>query len=221
MGTINFWCGRTNLLYLLPSRTYHYSPYLYQLNTDGLSFPLPVKDVSKFENQNSDIAVSVGTCEDRQLIPLYISPHRNRKYTIHLLLLSDEKTHHYTYVKNSSRLVTGRTKHGKQTYVCPYCFHCFSYQHVLGKRIPDCSTHTLTSDRDICNKTEIRGFALQDHPKRISRPIRSLRSLRNFYRTVCGQRLCQRTHPIRVLLFKGVEIRRRNFRTVYWRWRHV
>ena len=125
-----------------PSRTHHYRPYLNQLNTNGLSFPLPVKDVPKFENQNSDISVSVVTYEDRELIPLYVSPHRNRKHTVHLLLLSDETNQHYTFVKNLSRLVAGRTKHECKAYVCPYCFHCFSYQLVLDKHIPDCSTHT-------------------------------------------------------------------------------
>ena len=125
-----------------PSRTCHYSRYLNELNTDGLSFPLPVKDVPKFEKQNSDIAVSIVTYEDRELIPLYVSPHRKRKHTIHLLLLSNETTHHYTLVKSLSRLVAGRTKYDGKTYVCPYCFHCFRYQHVLNNHIPDCSTHS-------------------------------------------------------------------------------
>jgi len=70
-----------------PCRTCHYRPYLDELNIDGLKFPLPVKDVSKFESQNVDIAVSVVTYEERELIPLYISPHRDRKHTVHLLLL--------------------------------------------------------------------------------------------------------------------------------------
>ena len=125
-----------------PSRTHHYRTYLNELNTDGLLFPLPVKDVPKFENQNSDISVSVLTYEDRELMPLYVSPHRNRKHTVHLLLLCDETTQHYTLVKNLSRLVAGRTKHDGKTHVCPYCFHCFRQQHVLDKHIPDCSTHT-------------------------------------------------------------------------------
>ena len=124
-----------------PNCTYHYKPYLNQLDTSGLSFPLPVKDVPKFESLNADIAVSVMVFEDRELIPLYVSPHRNRKYTVHLLLLSDEKTQHYTFIKNLSRLVAGRTKHDGQTFVCPYCFHCFTHQHTLDKHIPDCSVH--------------------------------------------------------------------------------
>ena len=81
-----------------PSQVFNYRRYLNELNTDGLEFPLPVKDVSKFENQNTNIAVSVVAYEDRELIPLYVSPHRDREHIIQLLLLSDGNTHHYTPV---------------------------------------------------------------------------------------------------------------------------
>ena len=127
------------------NRIAQYRAYLNELNTIGLSFPLPVKDVPRFESLNVDIAVNVLTFEDRELIPLYISPHRNRKHTVHLLLLTDQETQHYTLIKNLSRLVAGRTKHDGQTFVCPYCFHCFRYQPTLEKHIPDCSTHTPQS----------------------------------------------------------------------------
>jgi len=115
--------------------------FLHELNATGLSFPMSVRDVPKFENLNPDISVSVLVFEERQLIPLYLSPHRNRKHTIHLLLLSDENTQHYTLVKNLSRLVSGRTKRQNQTYVCPYCLHCFRYEHCLENHIPNCSVH--------------------------------------------------------------------------------
>ena len=108
-----------------PNRLTHYKLHLHQLNTTGLSFPMPVRDVSKFENLNPNISVSVLVFEERQLIPLYLSPHRNRQHTIHLLLLSDGNTQHYTLIKNLSRLVSGRTRHVGETYVCPYCLHCF------------------------------------------------------------------------------------------------
>ena len=119
-----------------PSRQYHYKPYLSKLNVTGLSFPLPVKDVAKFERLNPDIAVNVLVYEERELIPLYVSPHRDRKHTIPLLLLSDENNHHYCLVKSLSRLFHGRTKHTARTFVCPYCFHCFSEEHVLSNHIP-------------------------------------------------------------------------------------
>jgi len=104
-------------------------------------FPLAVKDVKKFEKLNEDIAVSVLTFDERQPIPLYVTPHRNRKYVVHLLLLSDKNTHHYVLVKNLSRLVHGRTKHINASFVCPFCFHCFAYESALSNHIEYCSVH--------------------------------------------------------------------------------
>ena len=108
-----------------------------------LSFPLKVRDVPKFESQNSHLAVNVLAFEDRQLIPLYSSPHRNREHTIHLLLLSDDKSnsHHYTFITNLSRLVAGRTKTKNKTHICPYCLLCFAHQHTLDNHLPNCSIH--------------------------------------------------------------------------------
>ena len=102
-----------------PNRLYHYKPYENELNTTGLTYPLPLSQVPKFETLNPNISVSVLVYEERQLIPLYTSPHRQRKHTIHLLLISDDTKHHYTTVRNLSRLVCGRTKHEHKTHVCP------------------------------------------------------------------------------------------------------
>ena len=128
-----------------PNRLTHYKPHLHELNTTGISFPMSVRDVPKFENLNPNISVSVWVFEDRQLIPLYLSPLRDRQHIIHLLLLSDGNTQHYTLIRNLSRLVGGRkggrTKHQHQTYVCPYCMHCFAYEHCLNNDIPNCAIH--------------------------------------------------------------------------------
>jgi len=86
----------------------------------------PFETSPNSKNLNTEISVSVLVFEDRQLIPLYLSPHRNRKHSIHLLLLSDGDTQHYTLIKNLPRLVSGRTKCRNKTHVCPYCLHCFA-----------------------------------------------------------------------------------------------
>ena len=124
-----------------PNRLTHYKSHRHELNTTGLSFPMSVRDVPKFENLNPNISVSVSVFEERQLIPLYLSPHRNRQHTIHLLLLSDGNTQHYTLIRNLSQLVSGRTKHDGETHVCPYCLHCFAQEHCLENHIPNCSIH--------------------------------------------------------------------------------
>ena len=124
-----------------PNRLYHCKPYENELNTTGLTYPLPLSQVSKFETLNPNISVSVLVYEERQLIPLYTSPHPDRKHTIHLLLLSVGAKHHYTTVQNLSRLVCGRTEFHGQTHVCPYCLHCFREEHSLTDHIEHCKKH--------------------------------------------------------------------------------
>jgi len=105
-----------------PERISKYKQYLGELNLTGLSFPLKVRDVLKFEKLNPHISVNVNAFEMEQqipeLIPLYISPDRQRKHHVNLLLLTDKTgRQHYVYIKSLSKLVCGRTSHDGQTHV--------------------------------------------------------------------------------------------------------
>ena len=154
-----------------PSRVCHYRPHLAELVTTGLKFPLPVSDVAKFERLKENIAVNVVTFVESQPILLFVTPHRQRKHIINLLLLTDDETdaHHYVLVRDLSHLVSGKTKHHGKAFVCQYCFHFFICEHTLTDHILNCSTHT--TGRNLSRRAERRGSALQDHPKRISRRI--------------------------------------------------
>jgi len=131
-----------------PNRISHYLTYVNTLNVTGLTFPLPVRDVPKFEKLNPTISVNV-LCEgnDEGFVPIYISKERNRRHHVNLFLLegTDEQGNdlqHYVWIKSMSRLVAGRTKHGHQTYVCNLCLHPFREKEVLDRRIPYCERHT-------------------------------------------------------------------------------
>ena len=102
-----------------PNRLYHYRPYRNTLNLSGLDFPMPVKDIPKFEKQNPDISVNV-VCigDDSGYVPLYVSKQRNRRHHVNLFLTegSDEHgnhRHHYVWITNMSRLVGSRTNHSR------------------------------------------------------------------------------------------------------------
>jgi len=127
-----------------PSRVCHYRPHLAELVTTGLKFPLPVSDVAKFERLKENIAVNVVTFDESQPILLFVTPHRQRKHIINLLLLTNDETdaHHYVLVRDLSHLVSGKTKHHGKAFVCQYCFHFFICEHTLTDHIPNCSTHT-------------------------------------------------------------------------------
>jgi len=70
-------------------RVQNYTLYEKTLNLDGLKFPLPVKDIPKFENQNDQIAIHcIAADKDCSFSILHLSPHAHeRRHTITLLLL--------------------------------------------------------------------------------------------------------------------------------------
>jgi len=58
------------------------------LDISGLSFPLAVKDVPKFEKQNPSISVNV-LCggDEGGYFPIYVSKERDRLHRVNLFLL--------------------------------------------------------------------------------------------------------------------------------------
>jgi len=64
-----------------PYRLSNYKSYENTLDIFGLSFPLPAKDVPKFEEQNPLINVNV-LCsgDDGGYVPLYVSKERDRPH---------------------------------------------------------------------------------------------------------------------------------------------
>ena len=71
-----------------PNRITHYRPYENTLNVTGLTFPLAVRDVPRFE---PNISVNV-LCEgdDEGYVPLYITKERNRPCLLYTSDAADE-----------------------------------------------------------------------------------------------------------------------------------
>jgi len=95
-----------------PNRLHNYRPHENTLNTSGLTFPMPIKDIPKFEKQNPSISINVLCSSDEGgFVPLYVSKERDRLHHVNLFLLEGpDDTRHYVLIKNMSRLVAGRTK---------------------------------------------------------------------------------------------------------------
>jgi hypothetical protein len=102
--------------------------------------------LNKFRNLslNPTIRITVLAYDDdeKDFIPLYVSPHHNRQHQVNLLLLTDGDKHHYTLIRNMSRLVAGRTKHGKNNYVCEYCLPPCSSKNFYDQHLLECSAHS-------------------------------------------------------------------------------
>jgi len=120
------------LAHLHPARdhSYHtqnYTRYANELNVDGLTFPLPIRDIHRFERQNPDIAIHCMAVDskDNSFSILYLSPHvHKRLHIITLLIMDNERDtqkHHYVYVKHLSRLMAHRSKHKCRSHVCLSC----------------------------------------------------------------------------------------------------
>ena len=108
-----------------------------------MEFSLKITDVPKLEKMKNDISINVLFYEHRNPVPLYDSPHRNRKHHVNLLLIMDEKsgTSHYIFIQNLSRPVGNRTNHKDATHACPNCLYCFSKKYSLRSHIRECSNH--------------------------------------------------------------------------------
>ena len=76
----------------------------------GISFPMALKDIPKFEKVNN-VSISVcgyqdGKGEDQEgfVYPLKVSKEVNERH-VDLLLIANDETNHYCYTKHFCRLV--------------------------------------------------------------------------------------------------------------------
>ena len=117
-----------------PNRVSNYTPFLHELDYSGLTFPLKLRQIRKFEEQNPNISVNVLYQDEETytIMPLRVTKHRNRQHHVNLFLLYDdgvkegatekpptdpttetpaeeeeaEPKYHYTLVRNLSALTS-------------------------------------------------------------------------------------------------------------------
>ena len=111
------------------------------VNMGDIRYPVSLKDVSKFEKLNLDIAVSVYTYDENYSVgPLRVSEHVDRPYRIKLLLMSDENKTHYCLIENFSRLISSQaSKHKGKVYVCERCINAFTTENALKEHEKHCT----------------------------------------------------------------------------------
>ena len=83
-------------------RVTKYEKYESELDFTGISFPMNIDDIPKFEKLN-DIPISVYTIEEKgkQVYPLYYTKRRDQD-PISLLLIGGEDKFHYAWIKHST-----------------------------------------------------------------------------------------------------------------------
>ena len=112
------------------------------LNMEGIEFPVSLKDIDKFENQNLSISITVLGYENKSVYVLRNSENMNREHNVILLLIKEEEVNHYCLVKNLSRLLSSQvSKHDGKKYFCKRCLNPFNNQKALDKHEEYCSNH--------------------------------------------------------------------------------
>ena len=99
------------------------------INMEGIGVPTKIDDITKFENQNIDIAIVVlGLNENGNVYTIRLTEYAyQRKHLVVLLLITDlEKDFHYTLVNSHSKLISSQISRDKQKkYICWNCINIF------------------------------------------------------------------------------------------------
>ncbi len=121
-----------------PDRPASYQTERGVLNFTGISFPVKVTDITKFERQNPRLSVSVFGWKSG-LYPLHVSKQEGQ--AIDLLLIIDNedpgKTH-YVWIKDLTRMLFKNSNCKMRKHPCRRCLHVFSSEALLETHKNDC-----------------------------------------------------------------------------------
>ena len=140
------WCI---LRYLHPKETHEekikdLEKYEFSLNTKGITFPMSVNNITKFEKLNPSLpGINVFYEDDKNYICPLREAKRDCKNTIDLFLYEEDGVSHYTLIKNFHRLIRSqktKSKDGK-IFICKRCFSHFTKEELLDKHIKYCSNN--------------------------------------------------------------------------------
>ena len=144
------WCI---LRYLHPrkdndSRLADLKKYEFSLNTKGITFPMKLKDITKFEKLNPSLpGINVFSNDDKMTIyPLRMAG-KDCKNTIDLFLHEEDGNTYYSLIKNFHRLIKSQktsSKDGK-IFICKRCCSHFTKEELLDKHIKYCSNNETVS----------------------------------------------------------------------------
>ena len=139
------WCI---LRYLYPKESHEervkdLKKYEFSLNTKGITFPMKLKDINKFEKLNPELpGINVFSDDNMIIYPLRMAD-RDCKNTIDLFLYEEDGNTHYTLIKDFNRLIKSQktsSKNGK-IFICKKCFTHFTKEELLEKHIKYCSNN--------------------------------------------------------------------------------
>ena len=146
--------------------------YENDLNFKQINFPVKVKDITKFENQNPDLpGINVFSFnDDNKVYPLRINQKDCQK-TLDLFLHSDGEKQQYSLIKNFTRLVRSQyTSHrSSKIYICKKCLYHYTKEEVLEKHINYCGNNETAAIKMPTKENSILKF--KHYFKKLSLPF--------------------------------------------------
>ena len=122
--------------------------YEFSLNTKGITFPMKLKDITKFEKLNPSLpGINVFSVnESKKFYPLRMAG-RDCLNTIDLFLYEEDDVSHYSLIKDFTRLIkTQKTKSKNGSiFICKKCFTHYTKYELLEKHILYCSNNETVS----------------------------------------------------------------------------
>ena len=122
--------------------------YEFSLNTKGITFPMKLKDITKFEKLNPSLpGINVFSVnENKNFYPLRMAE-RDCLNTIDLFLYEEDGVSHYSLIKNFTRLIKTQKTASKNgsIFICKKCFSHFTKYELLQKHIEYCSNNETVS----------------------------------------------------------------------------
>jgi len=135
------------------------------LDWNGITFPTTLKEIDRFERNNSDISVKVFGYKG-SIYPLRIAEHE-RKTIVDLLLISKDETKHYCLIKNLPGLLREQTGNHHMHY-CRRCLNGFRDKEVLDKHKEYCNQHAIA--RVVMREPETV-LTFKNHQKSMKHPF--------------------------------------------------
>ena len=118
--------------------------YENSLNTKGISFPMKLKHISKFEKLNPSLpGINVFSVNDnKKFYPLKMAE-KDCQNTIDFFFYEQDGVSHYSLIKNFTRLVKSQITSSKNgtVFICKKCFTHYTKNELLQKHILYCSTN--------------------------------------------------------------------------------
>ena len=118
--------------------------YEFSLNTKGITFPMKLKHISKFEKLNPSLpGINVFSVNGyKKFYPLRMAE-KDCLNTIDLFLYEEDGVSHYSLIKNFNRLFKSQITSSKNgsIFICKKCFTHFTKYELLQKHFLYCSNN--------------------------------------------------------------------------------